>query len=76
MNDPVQLSLPQFIALAFRPSVSYNKKVGSYFLKHRWEEYSKTYAGTNEEFIELLRALGYSVSKTTDRMKLRYFGLN
>lgn len=75
MNAPAQLTLPQFIALAFRPSVAYNKKVGSYFLKHRWEEYSKTYAGTNEEFIELLRVLGYDVSKKTERMKLRYFGL-
>jgi len=75
MNANAQLTLPQFIASAFRPSVSYNKKVGSYFLKHRWEEYCGTYAGTDEQFTEVLRQLGFQVSKETGRMKLRYFGL-
>ena len=75
MNADAQLTLPQFITSAFRPSVAYNKKCGSYFVKHRWEEYCKTYAGTDEQFTEVLRQMGFQVSKETNRMKLRYFGL-
>lgn len=73
--DAQQLTLPEFISSAFRPAVGYNKKVGSYFLKHRWEEYCGRYAGTDEQFTNVLRQMGFQVSKKTNRMKLRYFGL-
>ncbi len=67
------LNLPEFIATFCAPTTAYNKTCGTYFLKHRWEEYCGQYAGTNEQFITTLKNLGYKINKN-EQLKLRYIG--
>lgn len=75
MNAPA-LSLPAFIATNFASTCGYNKNCGSYFLKHRWEEYqhsvgiTNSYAGMENDFIQTLRQLGFKVNKK-NQLKLR-----
>ena len=63
-------TLAEFIADNFVQSKTYNKVYGSYFLKHRWEEYSRQYAGVESDFIKTLESIGYKTNKY-NRLKLR-----
>jgi len=68
---PQQKFIQAFINTYSRPTAGYNKTCGSYFLKNRYEQLLRTYIGMEEDFIKLLRTMGYKTNKK-NQLKLLF----